>query len=78
MLSIHANKARRKADSLGAFSGRGQYRDLYDCSKRELIEMLIHIAAQTCAVGYETAINGLEAKERIKEEYDNLKAQKLL
>lgn len=47
--SVHACRSIAKAQSLGAAGGRPEAALLWTLSKRELIEVALHLAAQTTA-----------------------------
>ena len=77
-LSIHAGKSMDKASGLGAAGGDDCTIPLWNMSKRELIECLLHIAAQASDEGYDDAINSDGAVKRVLEEYAILQNHNLV
>ena len=66
-----------KAKDLGAWSSKGNYRRLWGYSKRELIELAIHLAAQTTD-SYELALETEQALRIVLEEVVALRKNKLI
>jgi hypothetical protein len=60
------------AASKGGAAGQSQHEPLWELSKRELVEIALHLA--TVAVGDEGALTDGRAHARIREELQALKA----
>lgn len=72
-----AHNSEKKARQLNAWSTHPAYRDLWGISKRELIEIALHLAGAT-ANSCEEALESGEAGDIIREERRNLRAAGLI
>ncbi len=77
-ISIHVSKAIGKARELGAHAARPENQWLWGLSKRELVEIVLHLAAVSCDVGYDEAIKSDAAQQRAHDEMNNLIAAGML
>ena len=76
-MSIHTEKSRITARTKGAWAGQDRNRDLWDLSKRELIEVTLHLAA--CLTGeYDNALKTDMARRRVVQEHESLRANGLI
>lgn len=78
-MSIHTDAARKVALSKGAYAPQDpdHWLQLMACSKRELAEVIIHLAS--LATGeYDDALADGRGFQRFREEYDTLKANGLI
>lgn len=74
MSSLHTDRARFVAERKGASAVRRERWDyLMGFSKRELAEIVVHLAA-ACTDSYEEALEGDGVMARVREEVDALKA----
>ena len=69
--------SRRKAERCGAVSAKHDNADLWKLSKREILEVALHLAAQVVGE-YPQAFDNGRALERVKEEIRFLKGAKLI
>lgn len=69
--------SRRVAYERGAASSRAENREIWDLSKRELVEIALHLAAQTTGE-YDSAIAGRAAWLRVLEERNILQSNGLI
>lgn len=67
-----------KAKQLGAWSRKGGYATLWTYSKRELIEVAIHLAARLDPESYEESLESQRALGVVLDEVRNLKRQRLI
>lgn len=72
-MSVHIDKAISVARAKGGHAGHDDNRDLWDLSKRELIEIALHLAAASTGE-YETALADGRARQRVIDEHDRLRA----
>ena len=76
-MSIHTNRAIDLAASKGAFSSTPAALPLWNLSKRELVEIVLHLAA-LCTDNYDDSLENGAAADRAMEERDALHAAGLL
>jgi hypothetical protein len=67
-----------KAKSLGAWAGNPENRWLWTRSKRELVEMVFHLAALSSGDGADHGLSSGAALARAKEEHAALKARGMI
>lgn len=77
MASIHIHKARSVAASKGAASATATL-ELWDLSKREIIEVALHLAALSTESYDEAMQDGDKGEGRFWEEYLALKNNRLI
>lgn len=78
MPSLHTNRAYLKAHRMGASAAHSleTWNELMGYSKRELAEMLFHLAWLCCEGGYGN--DPADAVERIREERDSLRNEGII
>lgn len=76
-MSMHTDKARATARRRGGFAGNDRNAHLWDFSKRELVEIALHLAASLTGTYDESLETGL-AERRLMEEYDALRANGII
>lgn len=69
-MSIHTAKAQAKARALGGYAGREEASDLWDFSKRELVEIALRLGEMCRADNAEPGFEG--ALARVHEERKTL------
>ena len=74
MTSIHIWKSIDVARRKGAWSGNDNARPLWELSKRELVEAVLHLAACRADPGYDAALESGEAVTEAMTEITNLRA----
>lgn len=77
-MSIHVEKSKQLARSKGAAAGDEGNAPLWDLSKRELVEMVLHLAALCTGESIDSAIDSAGAYTRAMEEHRALVANGLL
>ena len=77
MASIHIHRARSVAESKGAASAQVSIK-LWDLSKREIIEVALHLAALSTDSYDEAMQDGDKGEGRFWEEYAALKSNRLI
>ena len=68
----------KKASALGAWSARPENRRLWSFSKRELVEMVLHLAAVNTASGADAALSDGTALARVEAERTALRRAGLI
>lgn len=72
-MSVHTDNAIRKARSMGAYAGNSAAADVWELSKRELVEIALRLAVSSGA-----ADNPLCAAARVRDECEILRGQGII
>jgi hypothetical protein len=76
-MSFHIQRAIEVAQGKGAYAGESVNRKIWDLSKRELVEIALHLAASSTD-SYDEALGGAGACERVFAEHKSLKDNGIL